>query len=314
VAAIGILSDRSGLRVGLDVGATKTLGVVLDHHGTVVAQERLATTPGPDGVVGTATAVVESLRRATGDPLLGPLGLGVPGLVDPRRGAVRHAVNLGLDGEWFPVGDLLGSRLGVSVRVENDVNVAAIGAAADEEETDLGLLSIGTGLAAGLVLGGRLRRGVRGAAGEVGHIPVDPAGARCRCGQRGCLETVATGAALAAAYPDAPSPAAAVFAAADVGEPRAVDVRDRFVAGVAEAVRLLALAVDPDVVVLGGGVASALGDRLRTAVATALADQATSSAFLASLDLAARLRTVGPAPVAAIGAAVLGSQPVEVAS
>jgi predicted NBD/HSP70 family sugar kinase len=171
---------------------------------------------------------------------------------------------------------------------------------------DLVYLSIGTGLAAGLVLNGRLRRGTHGAAGEIGHVPVDPAGAWCQCGQRGCLETVASGSGLAAAWPsqDAP-PAQAVFAAAAAGHAGARVVRDAFVAGVAEAVRLLALAVDPDVVVLGGGVAH-LGEPLRAVVAEALATQARSSAFLTSLDLASRVRVVGEEPVAAIGAAMLG--------
>jgi len=296
----------SDLGVGLDVGATKTLGVVLDAHGTVVAEERSDTVPGPAGVVGTAAAVVEALRRTTGDPLPAPVGLGIPGLVDADRGAVKHAVNLGVDGEWFAVGDLLADRLGVPVRVENDVNVAALGATARSGVDDLVYLSIGTGLAAGLVLDGRLRRGAHGAAGEIGHVPVDPAGVRCRCGQRGCLETVASGSGLAAAWPSADvAPAQAVFAAAAAGDPRAGGVRDAFVAGVAEAVRLLALAVDPDVVVLGGGVAH-LGEPLRRAVADALDTQARSSAFLTSLDLAARLRVVGEEPVAAFGAAMLG--------
>jgi glucokinase len=297
------MSDRS---VGLDVGATKTLGVVIDPHGTVVAEVRADTATGPTGVIDTAADVVEALRRTTGDPLRGTVGLGIPGLVDADRGAVKHAVNLGVDGDWFPVGDLLADRLGVPVRVENDVNVAALGAMALSGVDDLVYLSIGTGLAAGLVLDGRLRRGAHGAAGEIGHVPVDPSGAWCQCGQRGCLETVASGSALGAAWPsDDTPPAQAVFAAAAAGDARAREVRDGFVAGVAEAVRLLALAVDPDVVVLGGGVAH-LGEPLRAVVAEALATQARSSAFLTSLDLASRLRVVGEAPVAAIGAAMLG--------
>lgn len=296
----------SDLSVGLDVGATKTLGVVVDARGAVVAEERVDTVPGPAGVIDTAAGVVDALRRSTGDPLPGTVGLGIPGLVDADRGLVKHAVNLGVDGDWFAVRDLLAARLGVGVRVENDVNVAALGAMARSGVDDLVYLSIGTGLAAGLVLDGRLRRGRHGAAGEIGHVPVDPAGTRCQCGQRGCLETVASGSGLAAAWPsDDVPPAQAVFAAADAGDARAIAVRDAFVTGLAEAVRLLALAVDPDVVVLGGGVAH-LGEPLRAAVAAALAEQARTSAFLTSLDLAGRVRIVGDEPVAAIGAALLG--------
>ena len=227
--------------------------------------------------------------------------------MDVRTGAVKHAVNLGVDGEWLPVGRLLADRIGVPVLVENDVNAATLGAVAHSGADDLVYLSIGTGLAAGLVLDGRLRRGYHGAAGEIGHVPVDPSGPRCQCGQRGCLETVASGSALAAAWPsgDRP-PAQAVFAAAAAGDPAAVAVRDRFAAGVAEAVRVLSLNVDPRTIVLGGGVAQ-LGQQLLEAVSDALRRQAADSPFLASLALEARLQVV-PAdyPVAAVGAALLG--------
>ncbi len=298
---------ENGLCVGLDIGATKTLGVVIGGDGRILARVREATEGGTRGVVGTAARVVEGLRAATGEALTGTVGVGIPGLVDHERGAVKHAVNLRLDGDWLPLGDLLRERLGAPVVVENDVNAATLGAVAMSVADDLVYLSIGTGLAAGLVLEGRLRRGDHGAAGEIGHVPVDPAGALCQCGQRGCLETVASGSALAAAWPsDDVPPAQALFAAAAAGAVDAVAVRDRFAAGVASAIRVLSLAVDPRSVVLGGGVAQ-LGEPLRATVAAALHDQARTSPFLASLDLAGRLRVV-PAdyPVAAVGAALLG--------
>jgi len=302
---VGPVTD--GLSVGLDIGATKTLGVVADGDGAIRAEVREPTEPGAEGVVRTAARVVEALRKATDEELTGAVGIGVPGLVDVEQGAVKHAVNLDVDGDWFPLRTLLADRLGVPVVVENDVNAAALGAVALSGKEDLVYLSIGTGLAAGLVLDGRLRRGNHGAAGEIGHLPVDPSGAPCQCGQRGCLETVASGSALAAAWPsgDVP-PAQALFAAAAAGDPKAVEVRDRFASGVADAVRALSLAVDPQTVVLGGGVAH-LGEQLRLSVATALLDQAEASPFLASLDLAGRLRVVPTDyPVAAVGAALLG--------
>jgi glucokinase len=304
---VGPVSTGNGLSVGLDIGATKTLGLVVDPAGTIRAEVREATEPGADGVVRTAARVVEALRAATGADLPGTVGVGVPGLVDTERGAVKHAVNLGVDGEWVPLRAELEARLGVPVAVENDVNVATLGAVALTGIRDLVYLSIGTGLAAGLVLDGTLRRGATGAAGEIGHVPIDPLGEICRCGQRGCLETVASGRALAEAWPsgDAP-PAQALFAAAAAGDPRAIEVRDRFAAGVADAVRTLCLAVDPATIVLGGGV-SHLGAPLVDAVSDALRAQAASSPFLASLDLAARIRVVPEdQPVAAIGAALLG--------
>ena len=299
--------------IGLDIGATKTLGVVVDDHGMIRASIRRPTAPGADGVIDTAAEVVAALRVQVPDAEAAPVGIGMPGLVDADAGAVKHAVNLDVDGDWLPIGRLLAGRVGVPVLVENDVNAATLGAVALSGEDDLVYVSIGTGLAAGLALDGRLRRGGHGAAGEIGHVPVDPTGLLCGCGQRGCLETVASGSALAAAWPsgDLP-PAQAIFAAAAAGDARAVAVRDRFAAGVAAAVRVLSLAVDPRTIVLGGGVAQ-LGDPLLDAVAAALRRQAADSPFLASLDLAGRLRVVPlDHPVAAVGAALLGRPAVPV--
>jgi predicted NBD/HSP70 family sugar kinase len=221
---------------------------------------------------------------------------------------VSHAVNLGLGGEWFPLADRLADRTGAAVVVENDLNAATWGAHVLSGADDLAYLSLGTGLAAGFVLDGVLRRGAHGAAGEIGHVPVDPGGPLCSCGQRGCLELSAAGSALTAAWPadGETSPAEALFAAAATGNADAVAVRDRFAAGVADAIRMLGLAVDPRTIIIGGGVAH-LGDPLLAAVTAALRAQAATSPFLASLDLAGRVRLI-PAgvPVGAIGAAMIG--------
>ncbi|NGN95964.1 ROK family protein [Nocardioides sp. KC13] len=295
----------NGSRIGLDIGGTKIHGIAIGPDGAVLAEDRAATTPGPEGVVKSAAAVVASLRETLEGGEISSIGVGIPGIVDTRAGTVKHAVNLGLDGEAFPLAALLGARTGAVVTLENDTNAATLGAHAVEDVDDLVYLSLGTGLAAGLYLSGALRRGFHGAAGEVGHLPVDPEGPVCGCGQRGCLELVASGAALAAAWPTTTGhPAAALFAAAAAGDPAAVTVRDRFADGVAAAVRALALAVDPERVVIGGGVA-AVGEPLREAIAVALAKQAETSPFLASLELASRLRVVSSAPVAAIGAALI---------
>jgi glucokinase len=302
--------------LGLDIGATKTLAVAVDREGTVLGERRVATRRGAAAVVDTAAGAVEALLASlpADAAVRWPVGVGVPGLVDVQHGTVKHAVNLGLDGSWLPLRDRLEERLGRPVLVENDVNAAAVGASAllaaeqAAPTRDLAYLSLGTGLAAGLVLDGRPRRGVHGAAGEVGHIPVDPAGRWCPCGQRGCLETVASGSALAAAWPTPPGtpPATALFAAAASGSAAARAVRDDFAAGVAAAVRLLCLIVDVDAVVLGGGVAE-VGEPLRIAVAQALRAQVEASPFLGSLHLAERLRVVPPGhPVAAVGAALMG--------
>lgn len=310
---------------GVDIGGSKVLAVAMDEHRQVRARVRLRTARGADGVVQSAARAVDALvhrlvvRGAIGSgaapghgvPELDVVGVGVPGLVEPGTGRVSHAVNLDLGDEPIDLGGSLAERLGVRVVVENDVNVAAVGAARllALEDADLAYLSIGTGLAAGLVTGGRLRRGARGAAGEIGHVPVDPAGPLCSCGQRGCLETLASGSAIAAAWPTAvgTSSANALFDAADAGDGAALVVRDRFAAHVAAAVRLLVLTCDVETVVLGGGVTD-LGDRLLTAVTAALRHAADVAPFLAALDLPERVAIIPPgSDVAALGAAIVGA-------
>jgi predicted NBD/HSP70 family sugar kinase len=299
----------STLRVGLDIGATKILGAVIDADGTVIAQTRQDTRPGPDGVLDAATSVLDLLATSLDGVLPSHIGIGIPGIVDRDRGTVAHAVNLGLGGEWFPLAGRLADRTGATVVVENDLNAATWGAHVLSGADDLAYLALGTGLAAGFVLSGTLRRGAHGAAGEIGHVPVDPAGPLCSCGQRGCLELRASGSALSAAWPAQGNvpPAEALFAAAAAGNTEAVAARDRFAAGVADAIRMLALAVDPAAIIIGGGVAQ-VGEPLLAAVTAALRYQAAASPFLAALGLADRVRLLpGQLPVGAIGAALIGN-------
>jgi predicted NBD/HSP70 family sugar kinase len=148
---------NSDLRVGLDIGATKVLGAVMDADGTVVAQSRQDTLRGADGILTTATTVIELLAAALDGALPPHIGIGIPGIVDRDRGAVSHAVNLGLGGDWFPLADRLADRTGATVVVENDVRAATWGAHVLSGADDLAYLSLGTGLAAGFVLSGTLR-------------------------------------------------------------------------------------------------------------------------------------------------------------
>ena len=303
------------VHVGLDIGGTKVLAVAVDDRARVLAQVRLASEPGDAGVVDVAAQAVRAVAERLGRPVaaLAGVGVGVPGVVTPD-GVIAHAVNLGLGGDGLPLADLLSRRTGLPVTVDNDVNAAALGAATllGLGDGDLAYLSIGTGLAAGLVLHGRVHRGARGGAGEIGHVPLDPTGPVCACGQRGCLEALVSGSAIARAWPvperrrhAGQGPADALFAAAATGDDRAAAVVAQVADHLAAAVQLLVLTVDVDVVVLGGGVAD-LGEPLRAAVADALDRRSRTSPFLASLDLAARLR-LSPAdrPVAAVGAALL---------
>lgn len=325
------LSESTLTTAGLDIGGTKIHGVLVAPGGDVIASLQVATRRGHDGVVHGAADVVEMLVAKAGLRIgdLAAVGAGVPGIVDPNDGVVRHAVNLGVGETPLPLADRLATLLGIPAVIDNDLNVAALGAAhlttagvvstpvtaaavATGGSTrpnlamDLAYLSLGTGLAAGLVLDGVVRRGT-GIAGEIGHIPFDPTGPVCPCGQRGCLELYGSGSAIESAWPATSGRPAAVelFEAAAAGNSAAVAVRDRYADAVAGAVRVLALSLDPRQVLLGGGV-TRLGRPLLDVVRDALRRQSKHSPFLAAIDLPSRVALV-PAgvPVAALGAAVL---------
>lgn len=180
---------------GIDVGGTKCLGVLVDETGQVLAEYRVATPSGREAVVDAIAGVVAELARH------GPVaavGVGMPGLVD-RRGVLRFAPNLpgvvDLD-----VKDAIEDRCGIATFVDNDATCAAWGeraAGAAKGRDDVVLVTLGTGIGAGIVLGGRLYRGAHGFSGEVGHMVVDPNGPPCVCGGRGCWERYASGSGLA---------------------------------------------------------------------------------------------------------------------
>ncbi|KIC58510.1 ROK family protein [Microbacterium hominis] len=309
------------MRLGFDVGGTKTDAVVVAPsdrggadaaHQRILARVRRTTGWGPDAVLTTILDAVDELAAAVGvhPSAFTSLGVGMPGQVAPGGAVVAHAVNLGID--ELDLGLALGPRLGIPVRAENDVKAAAVGAAAlrgADALRSMAYLNLGTGIAAGFVHRGRLWRGARGAAGEVGHISVDPAGPVCRCGQRGCIEAFSGGAAVAERWGrSAALPVRDVFDAADAGDPLAVELRRGLAYGVASAVRVIALSTDVDVVVLGGGV-TALGDRMLRPVLAELDSSAAASPFLRSLRLSERVDLLPPgSPAAALGAAILGAE------
>ena len=299
------------MRAGLDIGGTKTHAVVVDDSGAPIHSLLLPTGFGADAVVGTAVAAVRGLAGLAGvEPAdFVSIGVGIPGTVSPATGTVSHAVNLGF--EHLALGPALAEGSSAPVRVENDVNAAALGAYSllgVDAGASMAYLNLGTGLAAGLVLEGRLWRGAGGAAGEIGHLPIDAHAEVCPCGQRGCLETVASGSTIARQWPTTdPHPARALFAAAAAGDPVAVGVRSRLLEHIAAAVRILVLTVDPETVVIGGGLSS-LGDDLLRDLRAVLTRWEEGSPFLASTALPARVRVL-PAgfPAAAVGAALVGA-------
>jgi predicted NBD/HSP70 family sugar kinase len=265
------------MNVGVDVGGTTTRLVLFDDELTPVATRSEPTPRGGEAIIDLVVSSVQAL--GAGADLV---AIGIPGRIDFARGAVSAAVNLGIT-EPVALADRLRGRLGVPVHLENDVNVAALGAFAHfalAPSASLAYVNVGTGIAAGFVLGGRLLRGSSGGAGEIGHIPMRPDGPPCPCGQVGCAEAVGSGRAVAA------------------DEAGGDDV----IAAVAWAVQLCVLTLDVDVVVVGGGMTSA-GDSFVLPLSDALAKAEMTSSMLAATGLVRRVRVAPPdAPLGCIGA------------
>ncbi len=260
------------LRVGIDVGGTKALGVAIDESGVVIAEDRCATPRGDDSLDPLVDRLVELAQSLGVD---GSLGIGVPGLVT-REGVLRAAPNL--DGVAdFDVGRLVAERLGHPVSVDNDATCALVaewqlGAAVGTE--NMILVTLGTGIGGGLVANGAVQRGMNGFAGEFGHMVVHPDGPRCPCGRRGCWERYASGSGLAMLARDAATGGRLravveraggdpqnvrgehVQAAAIDGDDDAIAVIDDFGRWVALGLSNLTNAFDPEMFVLGGGLAA----------------------------------------------------------
>lgn len=295
----------NGVRVGIDVGGTKVDAVVLGADDSVVARHRLAVTRGTAGVIESLCAAAEQVCAHAGISMadVASVGVGIPGAV--RDGVVEHALNLDVD--RVDLGAVLRERWAVPVAVENDVNVAALGAArllATPDES-VAYLNVGTGLAAGIILGGRLWRGVRGAAGEIGHISIDPSGPVGADGLAGGLETYASGSGMVQQWGVAGAQAEDVLAAAAAGDAHAQRIRRGLMHGVATAARVLILTLDLDRVMLGGGL-TGMGDDLLDGTRGVIREWEHASPFLASLEIGARIALVPHGdPIAAIGAAHL---------
>lgn len=247
--------------IGIDIGGSSVKAVARDEMGRILARhEAPAVATDGSGLVATALAAVRALEVVG----CAAVGVGVPGQVDPRSGEVTMAVNLDIGSEPVPLAEELEAALGLPVTIDNDVRAAALGAHESlrlrgDTPSSLVLVSIGTGISAGLVVDGVVLRGSSGMAGEIGHVVVDDSGALCRCGQRGCLETVAAGPAIAKAWPNSAAGEAAtsLFAAAAAGDPGAVAIAGGVAHHLTTALIWLAATYDAACVVLAGGVSGA---------------------------------------------------------
>jgi glucokinase len=258
-----MIPERDGLLpgpvAGIDIGGTKIATLIVDADGAVLGRATHASSVGDQG--GAVPAIAACLDQALAAAGLRrqdlvAVGVGVPGRVDPAKGLVTLAVNLG----WtdFVLRDALELELGRPVVIENDVRAAAIGLHERRvigDASDLAYLAVGTGIAAGVILDGRLHRGARGLAGEIGHAIVETDGPRCVCGQGGCLEAFASGPSIARrANADS---AEAVYDAAASGDPTAIALVDDVGRRLAWAIHTLVMTYDVQRVVVGGGVSHA---------------------------------------------------------
>jgi glucokinase len=264
--------------IGLDIGGTKIAGGVVTAGGVVLERTRVPTPPA-DGAATLAAmvAVVDQLRAR--HPGVDAVGVGAAGMVEWPRGRLRWAPHNAY--RRLELRRLLHERTGLPTVVDNDARAAAwaearFGAGAGTD--DLVLVAVGTGIGGGLVLDGAVYRGAAGLGGEVGHMIVAPDGDPCDCGNRGCLEAMASGSALgraaraaAAQDPDGRLATLAggpqrvtgeiVFQAAKEGDQAAIALFERTGYWLGVGIASLITIFDPDVVVVGGGLA-ATGDLL----------------------------------------------------
>jgi glucokinase len=187
--------------IGVDLGGTNLRIAAVGEDGNLVEKTTLGTRValGRDHVVNDMCAAIQQLsqKHKNSGKLLG-IGIGVPGIIDMETGMVRESPNLP---DWadYPVRAEIERRLGTRVILENDANSAAFGEkwlGVAKDVDDMAMLTLGTGVGGGLVMGGRIWHGMAGMAGEFGHTTVEPDGALCGCGNRGCLEAYASATAV----------------------------------------------------------------------------------------------------------------------
>jgi fructokinase len=252
------------MRIGVDVGGTKIEAMAMDATGLECGRERVAT-PRHD-YAGTIAAIVQLIGQLEQRHGPGSIGIGMPGIVSPATGLVKNANSTWLNGQAFDRD--LERALGRPVRVANDANCFALSEAADGAAAGAAIVFgviAGTGVGGGVVVNGNLLEGAHHIAGEWGHNPLpwptdeERPGPACYCGRRGCIETFLSGPGLVgdyAAHSGAALDAHAIAAAATAGEPQAVEAMSRYVDRMARALATIINVIDPDVIVLGGGLSN----------------------------------------------------------
>ncbi|ATQ69097.1 MULTISPECIES: ROK family protein [Methylosinus] len=252
-------------RIGVDLGGTKIEAIAMDASGETLARRR-APTPAHDyvAILQTITALVRDLESEIGGR--GSVGLGTPGVISPRTGLVKNSNTTGLNGK--PLDKDLAALLGRPVRIENDANCFALSEAVDGAGAGgrvvFGVI-LGTGVGGGLVVEGKALQGVNKVAGEWGHTPLpwmtpdEFPGRLCYCGHYGCVETFLSGPALAYDYGVRSGQRLCgeeIAVRAAGGEAAAIDCLDVYRDRLSRALAAIINLIDPDVIVLGGGVSN----------------------------------------------------------
>ncbi|MDR6627077.1 ROK family protein [Caulobacter segnis] len=261
------------IRFGIDFGGTKIEAAAIDESGAFVARVRK---PNPGEYKAALDVVAELVAdaEAMAGASCARLGLGIPGSISPRTGLIRNANSVYLNGQRF--GEDLEQRLARPVRLTNDANCLALSEAADGAGAGEGVVFaaiLGTGCGGGVVVDGKIIDGRNGVAGEWGHSPLpwpkpeEYPGPDCWCGRKGCLETWIAGPSFArdAGFPNGQATMEAMAA----GDASAAAALDRYVDRLGRALAVVCDLIDPDVIVLGGGMSNvdALYDRLQAAIA-----------------------------------------------
>jgi predicted NBD/HSP70 family sugar kinase len=250
------------MRIGIDLGGTKIEGLALDTQGRELSRLRVPT-PGGDyaATLEAIVGMVAALERETGET--GSVGIGTPGTLSPATGAMKNANSTCLIGHALDRD--LEKRLGRPVRLANDANCFALSEAVDGAGRGADVLFgviLGTGVGGGIVVGGRVLRGANAIAGEWGHNPLpsmrdeERPGPLCYCGRRGCVEAFLSGPALAREHEAATGERVEpdeIEARARRGDSRAEAILARYEEQLARALASVINVVDPDAIVLGGG-------------------------------------------------------------
>src|SRR5688572_27425274 len=250
--------------IGIDLGGTKIEGIALDG-GVEIARLRVSTPRGDyDATLGAVVRLVRTLEERAGAG--GAVGVGIPGTVSPGTGLVKNANSVCLIGR--PLKADLERLLDRPVRIANDANCFAVSEAADGAGAGAAVVFgviVGTGTGAGIVVRGEVLTGPNGIAGEWGHNPLpsptdeERPGPRCYCGRFGCIETFLSGPGMQADYERATgrrATAVEIVSAASAGDREAAATLERYESRMARALAAIINVLDPDVIVLGGGMSN----------------------------------------------------------